>query len=71
MYHGYSCCSCGGECSGMGSCESCNGALCFMCAESHGEKGNRKVYCPAHAPKGSEDHAVAVLRDAFSQSTEV
>ena len=29
MYH---CCNCGGECSGMGRCAKCGGALCFLCA---------------------------------------
>lgn len=49
--HGYACCSCGVECSGMGSCDSCNGALCFFCAKFSGEGRERRTFCPEHFPK--------------------
>jgi hypothetical protein len=29
----YRCCNCDSECSGMGRCTKCSGALCFLCAE--------------------------------------
>ncbi len=61
----YTCGSCGGECSGMGKCETCNCALCFLCAESHGKGQERKTFCPEHAPQGSTDMVTAVLQTAF------
>ena len=50
MFHGYSCCSCGGECSGMGQCDACKGTLCFLCAEAIGSEKDRAVFCPACLP---------------------
>lgn len=34
---GYACCDCGQDCSGMGKCDSCRAALCFLCCNfEHG-----------------------------------
>lgn len=37
VWHGPACVCCGGECSGMGRCDDCDGAMCFICANfEHG-----------------------------------
>jgi len=41
--YGYACCGCGSECSGMGVCDTCDKAMCFLCAEILPGKGR---YCP-------------------------
>ena len=52
MYRfGPACMVCGEECSGMGRCFVCNGALCFICASAK----NGKHYCEAHTPAGAMD----------------
>jgi hypothetical protein len=32
--YGYKCCVCGGICSGLGWCEKCDDAVCFLCART-------------------------------------
>lgn len=44
VWHGPACCVCDGECSGMGRCDDCDGAMCFICAnfeKGPGERGYR------------------------------
>ena len=55
--YGYACCSCNQECSGLGQCDDCFGALCFLCAESDNmcQKG-AKYYCPGCFKKKSTDN---------------